>query len=275
MGSDLRNSSTEASSGRWSGRLTPGRIEEVAEFLIAGRTRAEIARALDVSPRTVSRWKKDSAVLVEIERLRNRTSEDRAVDALEQLLETGSERMVLGAAQTLLRRSERAPKEPAPAGNVVIVDNRDKSLPDGDPHNDPNWRAEAYNALGYVIHADGEPARAREYYRIALEAATEIGLVEAQLHALLGIAAAEAKVGDSSVGARLFGWMKELASRLGTAYEEQDEALKQKTLASLETALGPERLASDLAAGATLPLEDAIDLALGRRDPATSDSGER
>jgi hypothetical protein len=32
--------------------------------------------------------------------------------------------------------------------------------------------------------------------------------------------------------------------------------------------LGPERLASELAAGAALSLEDAIDLALGRSDSA-------
>src|SRR5262249_34939601 len=158
------------------------------------------ADALNVSPRTVSRWKRDPAVVAEVDRLRSRTSEDRAVDALEHLLVTGSEKIVLGSAQALLRRSERTPKEPAPAGgNVVIVGDWDESLVVGDAHKDPRWRARAYNDLGYVIHADGEPARAREYYRIALEAATEICLVDGQLDALLGIAAAEAEVGDAAV----------------------------------------------------------------------------
>ena len=47
------------------------------------------------------------------------------------------------------------------------------------------------------------------------------------------------------------------------------DALERQTLATLEAALGPERLASELAAGAALSLEDAIDLALERSGSAT------
>jgi hypothetical protein len=60
-----------------------------------------------------------------------------------------------------------------------------------------------------------------------------------------------------------------LASRLGAVNEDPDEALERQTLATLEPALGPERLASELAAGAALSLEEAIDLALGRSESAT------
>jgi Homeodomain-like domain len=274
MSADLSSSAAEVSSGKGSGGLTPERIKMLAECLIAGLTRVETAQLLNVSPRTVSRWKPDPAVAAEVDRLRGRTSEDRAVDALEHLLVSGSEKIVLGAAQVLLRRSERAPKEPAPAGgSVVVVADWDESLLVGDRDKDPRWRARIYNDLGYVIHDEGEPARAREYYRIALEAATEICLVGAQLDALLGIAATETEVGDPAVGARLFGRMKELASVVGAAGEEQNGRLMQQTLERLETALGSERLAAELAAGAALPLGEAIDLARAG-DPATSDSGE-
>ena len=62
--------------------------------------------------------------------------------------------------------------------------------------------------------------------------------------------------------------MKELESRLGAATDDMDDVLERQTLARLEAAFGPERLASELAAGAALSLEDAIDLALGRSDSA-------
>jgi hypothetical protein len=64
--------------------------------------------------------------------------------------------------------------------------------------------------------------------------------------------------------------MREVASQLGAAKKEHDDAERQ-TLATLEAALGPELLASELAAGAATPLEEAIDLALGRSDSTTTD----
>ena len=47
--------------------LTPERVKPVAALLFEGRSRKEIAAALDVSPRTVSRWKNDPRVLAELE----------------------------------------------------------------------------------------------------------------------------------------------------------------------------------------------------------------
>ena len=84
---------------------------------------------------------------------------------------------------------------------------------------------------------------------------------------MFGLAALEAETGDARTGARLFGHTTELASRLG-AYEEEFDAARQ-TSARLEAALGAELLESELAAGAALSLEDAIDLALGQSDSAT------
>jgi predicted ATPase/Tfp pilus assembly protein PilF len=146
----------------------------------------------------------------------------------------------------------------------------EESLAVGEARGDLDRRARAYSNLGLAAYGLGDLARARDLYRRGLEAATEIGLVEAQLHALFGIAAVEAEAGDCAVGARLFGRMKELRSRLGAASEEQDDAVEQQALERLDIALGPELLASELAAGAALPLEDAIDLALGRNESAAS-----
>jgi predicted ATPase len=144
----------------------------------------------------------------------------------------------------------------------------EESLAIGEARGDLDRRARANNNLGWATHALGDLDRARDFYHRGLEAATEIGLVEGQLWALFGLAVVETETGDTRTGARLFGHTRELASRLGAAYEEADD-LDRQTFARLEAALGPELLASELAAGAALSLEDAIDLALGRSGPAT------
>ena len=103
------------SSAKWSSRLTPERIKTLAECLIAGRTRNETAEALGVSPRTISRWKTDSAVLAEVARLRSRTSETRAEDVLQSLLDSDDERIRLMAVREIYRwKIQRAPVEPEP-----------------------------------------------------------------------------------------------------------------------------------------------------------------
>jgi hypothetical protein len=115
MSSNLSSGPTERSSGRRSARLAPERIKQLAECLIAGRTRNETAEALRVSPRTVSRWKRDPAVIAEVDRLRSRTSETRAEDVLLRLLESDDERIRLMAVRETLRwKIQRAPEEPLP-----------------------------------------------------------------------------------------------------------------------------------------------------------------
>jgi len=145
----------------------------------------------------------------------------------------------------------------------------EESLALGEARGDLDRRARAYTNLGWAMHCLGDFERMRDFYERALEAATEIGLVESQLWALFGLAVVETEVGEARTGARLFGRMKELMSQLGAANVEQDDVERQ-TLARLEARLGPELLASELAAGAALSLEDAIDLALGRNGSATA-----
>jgi len=93
--------------------LTPERIKKVAECIVAGCSRQETADVLGVSPRTISRWKKDPRVIAEVERLRSRASEARVEDVLLRLLESDDERIRLMAARETLRwRIQRAPEEP-------------------------------------------------------------------------------------------------------------------------------------------------------------------
>ena len=143
----------------------------------------------------------------------------------------------------------------------------EESLAIGEARGDLDRRARAYNNLGWARKELGDLDHARDFYKRGLEAATEIGLVEGQLWALFGLAMVEAEIGEPRTGARLFGRMKELKSQLGAANEEQDDD-ERATLVRLEAKLGPELLASELAAGAALSLDEAIDLALGRSGSA-------
>jgi hypothetical protein len=87
-----------------SARLTRAQITQLAECLIAGRSRQETAELLGISVRTVSRLKAAPAVLAEMERLQSRTNDVRATDALVRLLDSGDERISLESAKELLRR---------------------------------------------------------------------------------------------------------------------------------------------------------------------------
>jgi non-specific serine/threonine protein kinase len=146
----------------------------------------------------------------------------------------------------------------------------EESLAVGEARGDLDRRARANGNLGWATLGLGDSDQARDFFRRSLEAATEIGLVECQLWAIRGLAAVDAESGDIRTAARLCGHATELASRLGAGHEDSDiiESGRQ-TLATLEAALSPELLAAELAAGAALSLDDAIDLAIG----TTSDDG--
>ena len=149
----------------------------------------------------------------------------------------------------------------------------EESLAIGEARGDLDRRARAYTNLAWANQGRGALDRARHFYRRGLEAANEIGLVESQLWALFGLGELAAETGDARTGARLVGRARELALRLGAAEEYLALEVEWRTAARLESALGPELLASELAAGAGMSLEDAIELALGRSDSATPDEG--
>jgi predicted ATPase/class 3 adenylate cyclase len=140
----------------------------------------------------------------------------------------------------------------------------EESLAIGEERGDLDRRARALTNLGNAAHALGDDVRARELFRRGLVASVEIGLVEGQIWTLLGIALCEVETGDPVASARLLGRMQRLQSDLGAAPDPSDKKFEQRTLTALRASLGPERLDAELASGATLTLEDAIDLALGR-----------
>ena len=140
----------------------------------------------------------------------------------------------------------------------------EESLAIGEARGDLDRRARAFKNLGWAVYGLGDLAGARAYFRRGLAAATEIGLIEVELDALWGLASYEAVAGDVVIAARLVGWVNEQIARLGASADPDDIALEE----SLRDRLGPERLSSELAAGAALTREEAIDLALERSGSA-------
>jgi predicted transcriptional regulator len=93
--------------------LTPERIKKVAECIVAGCSRQETADTLNVSARTVTRYKKAREVIAEVDRLRSRASETRVEDVVLRLLESDDERIRLMAVRETLRwKIQRAQEQP-------------------------------------------------------------------------------------------------------------------------------------------------------------------
>lgn len=138
MTSRLSSPTEPLSDGLSARRLTPEVIDTLARFLVEGRTRAEIAERLDVSVRTVSRWRSSPLVIAEVERLENRSDEVRAADVLLRLMESDDERISLRAAELVLtHRIQRTPHEaeppvdePAEATAAVVIRFEGKTVDD-------------------------------------------------------------------------------------------------------------------------------------------------
>jgi predicted ATPase/Tfp pilus assembly protein PilF len=138
----------------------------------------------------------------------------------------------------------------------------EESLAVGEAHGDLDRRARELTNLGFATRGLDDVGRANDFFRRGLAAAAELGLVETELYALAGIAAYEAEAGDVFTAARLWGWVQERRTRLGSPLHEEDLDIE-----ILHRALGPDRLATELAIGAAMSREDVIELALGSAAP--------
>ena len=125
----------------------------------------------------------------------------------------------------------------------------EESLAIGEARGDLDRRARELTHLGHAVRGLGDLPRARAFYRRGLVAAGEIGLVQIELGAMWGLASCEAEAGDVVIAARLVGWVNGQMARLGLSADPDAIALD---LAGLRDTLAPERLSSELAAGAAL-----------------------
>jgi predicted ATPase len=141
----------------------------------------------------------------------------------------------------------------------------EESLAIGEARGDLDRRARGLTHLGKAVRGLGDLAGARAYFLSGLAAAGEIGLIDIELDAVWGLASLEAVAGENVVAARLVGWVNEQIARLGATGGADDVVLEE----SLQDRLGPKRFSAELAAGAGLTREEAIDLAVRPSDSET------
>lgn len=143
----------------------------------------------------------------------------------------------------------------------------EEALAVGEARGDLDRRARQLVNLGFAAHGLRDLERGRELFLRGLAASQEIGLVEAEINALLGLAACEAEDGDSIWAARMLGCARATAARLGhraaANYLLGTRGLAGQTETTLSETLGSERLDAELAAGAALSREEVIRRALG------------
>ncbi len=146
----------------------------------------------------------------------------------------------------------------------------EESLAIGEARGDLDRRARELTNLALLRSRQGDIDGTRELCRLALAAAVEVGVVAIEEAVLSGLAECEAEAGNAEVAARLLGRSDALRSMLGAA--QGDDGDRERTLALTEAAIGPDRVAAALAAGAAMSREDALDLALGRESTTSGDA---
>lgn len=118
-------------------------------------------------------------------------------------------------------------------------------------------------AAGHVARYAGDLAEARACYVEALELLHELGNRRRSVLAVMGLAAVDVHEGELQRGVRLFSAVEPLAEDLGVRLAPVDREARETTTAKIRAELDPDELASMVAAGRRMGLDEAIALALG------------
>jgi DNA-binding CsgD family transcriptional regulator len=125
------------------------------------------------------------------------------------------------------------------------------------------WRLSDVQAgRGGLSFCIGDLAQAATLYMENLERAQRVGYTMIVTSTLVGLAGVAAACGRSIAGARLLGAAEGIAASLGSPLYPRDRPVRDRALAALTAALGPERLTSAQETGRNLPREQAIAEAL-------------
>jgi hypothetical protein len=123
------------------------------------------------------------------------------------------------------------------------------------------WPIDARIGLAAVNYCTGNVSEASALYMLGLQRAQELGIALLAASALLGLAGLAAESGSPERGARLFGAAEGIVAAAGWPIFPRDQPVRERALAALTAALGPERLAAAREAGRALTLEAAMAVA--------------
>jgi tetratricopeptide (TPR) repeat protein len=126
----------------------------------------------------------------------------------------------------------------------------------------------ATHDLGMVLRAEGDLDRARSTFEAALRVSRRNGDNLSVAGACLLLACVAGDAGDWDRAATLHGVAQAAADRMGSPWQELEGRYRQDSLAQARTRLGDDQLARAYTQGMALSLDQALDLALQKSDPA-------
>jgi predicted ATPase/transcriptional regulator with XRE-family HTH domain len=137
---------------------------------------------------------------------------------------------------------------------------------------DEEGSTELRTSLGRALLGQRDYRRAIALFRESLPRLVDAGNRDAAAHALQGLAAARAALGDARGAARLFGAAAALREAVGAPLAPADRAAHDRDLAATRAALDEAAFAAAWAAGQALPLDQAVAEALA---PTPDEAGPR
>ena len=122
--------------------------------------------------------------------------------------------------------------------------------------------------LGLVLRAEGDLDGARSMFEEGLRVSRRNGDNWNMAYAILGLACLAGDAGDWDRAAALHGAAQARLDRTGNPWDEGDARYRRDSLDQARAHLGDEQLERAYAQGMALSLDQALDLALRRSDPA-------
>jgi predicted ATPase/class 3 adenylate cyclase len=122
--------------------------------------------------------------------------------------------------------------------------------------------------LGLVLRAEGDPGGARSAFSAALRISRRNGDNSGMANAILGLACLASDAGDWDRAAVLHGAAQAFLDRTGPPWQEVEARDRRDSLGQVCAHMGDEQLERAYGQGMTLSLDQALDLALRRSDPA-------
>jgi predicted ATPase/class 3 adenylate cyclase len=126
--------------------------------------------------------------------------------------------------------------------------------------------ANALTDLGFVSLGQARHEEARALFQASLRHCAELGWRETMDYCLVGLAGVCTAAGDLERGARLLGKADSLGEELHLKLDSYAAAARERIAQELEARLGNARFAACREEGGSMPLEDAISLALADAD---------
>jgi DNA-binding NarL/FixJ family response regulator len=128
--------------------------------------------------------------------------------------------------------------------------------------------------LGWAALLQGDPKRARSYYRESLMLCKELGDKIVASESLEGLACIAGAEGEALRAARLFGAAEALREAVASQHTPEEDALRQPYLATARMLLGRVSWEEAWVDGRAMSMEQAIEYALSEEKPLTPPSPE-